>query len=342
MKIKDFDYYLPAQLIAQEPLPQRDSSRLLILNRDTGKITEVVFKDIVKFFNREDVLVLNNTKVFPARLFVQRKTGAKIEILLLREVSKGKWQALIRPARRIRLYEELFFKNNSFKVKVLERDPQGKWLVEFSPSEIKDLISKQGLIPTPPYIKKELKEPQRYQTIFAKQEGSVASPTAGLHFTPQLLSEFSSLGIKIVYICLHIGLGTFRPVKAEEVETHKMDEEYIEVSPEAAGVINSAKREKKRIFACGTSTVRALESIAFLKEELIQIKPFSGFTDLFIYPGFKFKIIDSLITNFHLPKSTNLLLVSAFAGKEFLFQAYDYAIKNKFRFYSFGDAMLIL
>ncbi|MCD6539614.1 MAG: tRNA preQ1(34) S-adenosylmethionine ribosyltransferase-isomerase QueA [Candidatus Omnitrophica bacterium] len=342
MEIKDFDYYLPSQLIAQEPLSQRDSSRLLILHRDSGNITETVFKDIVRFFNKGDVLVLNNTKVFPARLFVQRKTGAKIEILLLREISRGKWQALIRPARRIRLYEELFFKNNSFKVKVLERSPEGKWLVEFFPLEIKDLISKQGLIPIPPYIKKELKEPQRYQTVFAKKEGAVASPTAGLHFTPQLLSELSSLGIKIVYICLHIGLGTFRPVKVEEVEAHKMDEEYIEVSPEAVQIINLAKREKKRIFACGTSTVRALESIAFLKEELAQIKPFSGFTDLFIYPGFKFKIIDSLITNFHLPKSTNLLLVSAFAGKEFLFQAYDYAIKNKFRFYSFGDAMLIL
>ena len=342
MKIKDFDYCLPSQLIAQQPLSQRDSSRLLIVHRDSGSITETVFRDIVRFFNKGDVLVLNNTKVFPARLFVQRKTGAKIEILLLREISRGKWQALIRPARRIRLYEELFFKNNSFKVKVLERSSEGKWLVEFFPSEIKDLISKQGLIPIPPYIKKELKEPQRYQTVFAKKEGAVASPTAGLHFTPQLLSELSSLGIKIVYICLHIGLGTFRPVKAEEVEAHKMDEEYIEVSPEAVQIINSAKKEKKRIFACGTSTVRALESIAFLKEELAQIKPFSGFTDLFIYPGFKFKIIDSLITNFHLPKSTNLLLVSAFTGKEFLFQAYDYAIKNKFRFYSFGDAMLIL
>jgi len=342
VKIKDFDYCLPSQLIAQQPLSQRDSSRLLIVHRDSGSITETVFRDIVRFFNKGDVLVLNNTKVFPARLFVQRKTGAKIEILLLREISRGKWQALIRPARRIRLYEELFFKNNSFKVKVLERSSEGKWLVEFFPSEIKDLISKQGLIPIPPYIKKELKEPQRYQTVFAKKEGAVASPTAGLHFTPQLLSELSSLGIKIVYICLHIGLGTFRPVKAEEVEAHKMDEEYIEVSPEAVQIINSAKKEKKRIFACGTSTVRALESIAFLKEELAQIKPFSGFTDLFIYPGFKFKIIDSLITNFHLPKSTNLLLVSAFTGKEFLFQAYDYAIKNKFRFYSFGDAMLIL
>jgi len=342
MKVKEFEYKLPPELIAQEPLEERDSSRLLILKRREKTIQEVVFKDIVNFFNKGDVLVLNNTKVFPARLFAKRRTAAKIEILLLRELFQGRWQVLIKPAKRIKPPEELFFKDDNFKVRVLEKDVQGRWIVEFSPPDVKKLISKEGLIPTPPYIKKELTQPQRYQTVFAKEEGSVAAPTAGFHFTPQLLSRISSLGVRIVYLSLHIGLATFRPIKVEEVENHKMGEEYVEIPSQTAQIINLAKREKKRVFACGTSTTRALESQAFFQEGLAQVKVFAGFTNLYIYPGFKFKLIDCLITNFHLPKSTNLLLVSAFSGRDFLFKAYQYAVENRFRFYSFGDAMLIL
>jgi len=343
MKTAEFDYNLPQELIAQEPLKKRDRSRLLILNRKDASIKEGLFKDIIDCFSEGDVLVLNKTKVIPARLWANKKTGAKIEVLLLQEQDKGIWQVLIKPSKRIRISDQVLFFQTEYKAEVLERSPAGKWLIRFYPEDIRKLIYTKGIMPTPPYIKKKLKDHQDYQTVFAECEGSVACPTAGLHFTKQLLLEIKSRGVKIVYITLHVGLATFRPIKAEDIEDHKMDSEYFEISKEDEILINRAKAEKKRIFACGTSAVRALESQAYSGEDSgFKVKAKSGWTNLFIYPGFKFKIADCLITNFHLPRSTNFLLASAFAEKDLLLKTYKYAVQNKFRFYSFGDAMLIL
>jgi S-adenosylmethionine:tRNA ribosyltransferase-isomerase len=341
MKTKEFDYSLPFNLIAQEPLAHRDTSRLLALNRQDNSLKEALFKDIINFLNKGDVLVLNKSKVIPARLWASKKTGAKIEILLLEEKDKGLWEVLFRPSKRIKFKEELLFADTEYKAEALERKPSGKWLVRFSPSDITKLIYQKGVIPTPPYIKTELKDPASYQTVFAKDSGSIAAPTAGLHFTKDLLARVKSSGVDIVYITLHVGLGTFRPINTEDIENHCMDSEYYQIEDGAASVINKVKKEKRRVFACGTSVVRALESAA-QGCEAHQLKSGRGKTGLFIYPGYAFKMVDALITNFHVPKSTNLLLVSSFAGKDFISRAYQHAINENFRFYSFGDAMLVL
>lgn len=343
MKLSELKYSLPSCLIAQEPLDQRDSSRLLILNRKKHTLAPMAFKDIGKFFSKGDVLVLNKTKVIPARLYARRKTGAKIEVLLLEKKENGTWLVLLKPSKRLKLLEEILFVHRDFKARIEERTIEGKWLLRFFPSDIRSLISKSGIIPTPPYIKKKLTHPERYQTVFAQKEGSVAAPTAGLHFTKELINNLKSQGVHVAYIILHVGIGTFRPIKVATIEKHRMESEYFQIPSNVAQLIYQAKGKKKQVVGCGTSVVRALESQAFINEEgKTEVRSGRGMTDLFIVPEFKFRVIDSLITNFHLPHSTNLVLVSAFAGKSFILRAYRYAIKNKFRFYSFGDAMLIL
>ena len=342
LKLSEFNYSLPKELIAQQPLKERDKSRLLILNRRDKSLREANFKDIIIFLREGDVLVLNDTKVIPARFFARRKTGAKLEVLLLKEKKEALWEALIRPARRLKIGEFILLGEEKFQVQVLKRTEKGTHLVRFPSPCVRELLEKYGKIPLPLYIRKEI-DPCRYQTIYAKKEGAVASPTAGLHFTKELLKEIALKGIEIVYVTLHCGLATFRPLKTENIEEHKMDTEFYEIKKEAAGVINKAKKEKRRIIAVGTTVVRTLEAASFINKEGIGgVIPKTEETDLYIYPGYKFKIIDCLITNFHLPSSTNLILVNAFAGIEFIRQAYKYAIERKFRFYSFGDAMLIL
>ena len=342
MLTKEFDYNLPQSLIAQEPLKERDTSRLLILDRKDGSLQEKRFKDIVDFFEAGDVLVLNQTKVIPARIYGYKKTGAKIEVLLLEKKGDGIWEVLLKPSRRLKPGDELIFKQTSFTASVVERRPKATWVLKFFPADTDELIFTKGSMPTPPYIKKELTEPERYQTVYARSEGSVAAPTAGLHFTEELLERFKLKGVKVAYVILHVGLGTFRSINAEAVEDHRMDEEYYEISDTAAGIINKAKEQKRRVFACGTSVVRALESEARKAGSLGRLTPGCERTELFIYPGFRFKIVDSLITNFHVPRSTNLLLVSALVGKDVILNAYRFAIERGYRFYSFGDAMLIL
>lgn len=343
MLTKEFDFDLPRSLIAQEPLPERDKSRLLVVNRKDGSLSEKVFRDVTEYFSSGDVLVLNNSRVIPARMFCFRKTGAKIEILLLEKMTEGKWEVLVKPAKRVRIGEKMFFPETDFTVRITERSSSGKWTAEFSPKRIDSLMLRKGVMPTPPYIKKELNSPEKYQTVFSKRNGSVACPTSGLHFTESLIGKIKEIGVKVVFVTLHIGVGTFRPIKAESLEEHYMDSEYLDLSEEAASVINSAKDRGAKIFACGTSSVRTLESQADSSSMKVK-KVLSGIrkTDLFIRPGYKFKIVDCLITNFHLPRSTNLVLAGTFLGKELLKKAYKKAVEDKFRFYSFGDAMLAL
>jgi len=341
--LSEFGYTLPIELIAQKPQEKRDESRLLILDRQKKTVKEGIFKEIVDFLEKGDVLVLNDTKVIPARIFGRKQTGAKIEVLLLREIEKGLWEALIKPAKRIKLNQKIFFNQNSFWAELLEKKEDGINLIKFNTTDIKELLNKYGKLPIPHYIKKYPDEPNRYQTVYAQKEGAVASPTAGLHFTEELLEKLKLKGINIVYITLHCGLATFRPIKEKDIRRHKMPEEYYQISEDTAKIINQAKKEKRRVFACGTTTTRALETASFLdKDGIFKVKSESGNTKLFIYPGYQFKIIDGLITNFHLPYSTNLILVASFCGLDFILKAYQYAIERKFRFYSFGDAMLII
>ena len=341
--LSEFGYTLPIELIAQKPQEKRDESRLLILDRQKKTVKEGIFKEIVDFLEKGDVLVLNDTKVIPARIFGRKQTGAKIEVLLLREIEKGLWEALIKPAKRIKLNQKIFFNQNSFWAELLEKKEDGINLIKFNTTDIKELLNKYGKLPIPHYIKKYPDEPNRYQTVYAQKEGAVASPTAGLHFTEELLEKLKLKGINIVYITLHCGLATFRPIKEKDIRRHKMPEEYYQISEDTAKIINQAKKEKRRVFACGTTTTRALETASFLdKDGIFKVKSESGNTKLFIYPGYQFKIIDGLITNFHLPYSTNLILVASFCGLDFTLKAYQYAIERKFRFYSFGDAMLII
>ncbi len=343
MKVSEFDYDLPPELIAQEPLPKREKSRLLVLNRKEKSICEIVFSNIAGLFNPGDVLVLNNTKVLPARLYSRRKTGAKIELLLLEKRQPGLWESLVKPSKKIKIGEMLYFDDSDFTVQIAEKYTNGKWLLKFSPADAVKLMYKQGVMPTPPYIKKKLDKSSKYQTIYAEKEGAIAAPTAGLHFTESLISGLRNKGVDVVFIALHVGLGTFKPVKSEIIEEHNMENERFEVGEDTAKVINAAKRTKRRIFACGTSVVRALETQAYINDnKQVCVQPGCGRTGLFIMPGYNFKIIDCLITNFHLPESTNLILVSAFAGHDFICRAYSQAIEKRFRFYSFGDAMLIL
>jgi S-adenosylmethionine:tRNA ribosyltransferase-isomerase len=340
MKVEDFDYFLPEELIAQEPVDIRDQSRLMILNRRTGLIEEGYFKDVVNYLEPGDLLVLNDSRVIPARLFGNKlPTGTVIEVFLLNQQQEGVWEVLVRPGKRVRKGVEISFGNGRLIGKALDYTEYGGRIMDFSyQGSFQEIISELGKVPLPPYIKQELKEPERYQTVYARHNGSVAAPTAGLHFTPDLLNQIKDKGVKISYITLHVGLGTFRPVKTEEIEDHDMHIEYYELGADTADRIKEAQENNKRIIAVGTTVTRTLETIASKDHE---IKPQKGWTDIFIYPGYEFKVIDGLITNFHLPRSTLLMLISAFAGRESVLRAYQQAVENRYRFFSLGDAMFI-
>lgn len=341
MKLEEFYYDLPEELIAQEPISNRSLSRLLVLNKSTGAIEHKVFENIVDYLEAGDCLVLNDTKVIPARLIGERvDTKGKIEFVLLKRITKDRWEVLVKPGKRAKIGTEFTFGDGSLKAKVLEHTDVGGRVVEFYYNGIfEQVLDAVGKMPLPPYIKKTLKDKDRYQTVYARFPGSVAAPTAGLHFTKELLEKVKGKGVEIAYITLHVGLGTFRPVKVKEIEQHKMHSEYYEVNRETAEKINKAKENGKRIIAVGTTSTRTLETVA--NSQGI-VEPKQGWSDIFIYPGYKFKIVDSLITNFHLPESTLIMLVSAFAGKEKIFNAYKEAIEKKYRFFSFGDAMYIM
>ena len=341
MKVSDFNFELPKELIAQHPIEKRDESRLMVLNKD--KIEHRVFKDIIEYLNPGDCLVLNNTKVIPARLYGNKITngenGAAAEVLLLKQLEDDIWEVLVRPGRKLQVGTEISFKDNLLKATIIESLEDGKRKIKFEYKGIfNEILDKIGTMPLPPYIKEELKEKDRYQTIYAKYEGSSAAPTAGLHFTEELLKSIKDKGIEIANVTLHVGLGTFRPVQVENIEEHHMHTEHFYIKQEDAEKINNAKKSSKRIIAVGTTSCRVLESIA---DSNGLVKAQEGDTGIFIYPGYKFKCIDNLITNFHLPESTLVMLVSALAGKENIMKAYKEAIKEKYRFFSFGDSMYI-
>ncbi len=332
MKVSEFDFDLPEDLIAQSPVHPRDSARLMILKRSDGSIEHRVFRDIVNYLDEGDLLVLNKTKVIPARLIGRKVTGAKVEIFLLEKIGSA-WRCLVRPGRKLKVGSEFLVEGISGRI--VDRFEDGTRLVEFSASD--DEIFSVGRVPTPPYIKREV-EMEDYQTVLAEVPGSVAALTAGLHFTKELLKEIEDKGVRIAYVVLHVGLGTFRPVKVENVEDHVMEEEFYRVSKETVKLLKDTKKSGRRIVAVGTTVVRTLETIARLPEK----EEYTGKTDLFIYPPFEFKMVDALVTNFHLPRSTLMMLVSAFAGLDLVKKAYNIAVKERYRFFSFGDAMLIL
>lgn len=340
MKTEDFYYDLPEELIAQHPLKERAQSRLMILDRKTGEIEHRHFKDILDYLNSGDCLVLNDTKVIPARLFGSRE-GKKesIEFLLLKRVEGDKWETLVKPGKKAKPGFKIVFGDGILQGEILSIGEDGTRIIEFKYKGIfEEILDKLGEMPLPPYIKEKLADKDRYQTVYAKNIGSAAAPTAGLHFTEELLEEINKKGVKLVYITLHVGLGTFRPVKVENIEEHHMHSEYFEVSEEAAEIINETKGKGGRVIAVGTTSTRTLESIGTNES---RVKPCKGWTDIFIYPGYQFKIVDCLITNFHLPESTLIMLVSALAGKDNVLNAYNLAVKERYRFFSFGDAMFI-
>lgn len=340
MKVEDFGYNLPEELIAQTPLKKRDSSRLLVLDKNTGEIEHKHFKDIINYLNKGDTLVLNDTKVLPARLIGEKEeTHAVIEVLLLKNIENDLWECLVKPARRIKEGTIVSFGNNKLKAKCVKVEDEGIRHFEFLYDGIfLEILESLGTMPLPPYIHEKLSDQSRYQTVYAKEVGSAAAPTAGLHFTKELLKEIENKGVNICYITLHVGLGTFRPVAVEKIEEHKMHSEYYSMSSEVADILNKTKKTNHNIISVGTTSTRTLETIM---QKYNTFKECSGFTDIFIYPGYEFKAIDNLITNFHLPKSTLVMLVSALAGKDNILNAYNEAIKLKYRFFSFGDAMYI-
>lgn len=335
LKLSDFVYDLPQELIAQEPSQKRDRSRLMVLDKDEKTVRELHFSDIVQFFNPGDTLVLNDTRVIPARLFGKLKTGRKVEVFLLKRLGDGLWKTLVKPGKK--LQPGTMFEVSGQKAEVIERTDEGGRIIKFDCDD-RTLLG-FGNVPLPPYIHNTNIDPERYQTVYSKKEGAVAAPTAGLHFTPELLDAITLKGVAVAKVTLHVGIGTFRPIKTDNVDEHKMDFEWYSISQETADVINNTHKIGGKIYACGTTVVRTLESTT-TEDGIIQ--PGEGETDLFIKPGYKFKAVDRLITNFHLPGSTLLLLVSAFAGKDFVFEAYRQAVDSRFRFFSFGDAMLIL
>ena len=340
MKVSDFDYYLPEELIAQTPLEKRDSSRLLVLDKKTGDIEHKHFTDIIDYLDEGDTLVLNDTKVLPARLIgVKEETNAVIEILLLKNLEGDKWECLVKPARRIKEGTIVSFGDGKLKAKCCGVFDDGIRHFELIYSGILlEILEELGTMPLPPYIHEKLEDQSRYQTVYAKEVGSAAAPTAGLHFTQELLDKIKAKGINIVYVTLHVGLGTFRPVAVEKVEEHEMHSEFYTMSSEVANILNNTKNSGGRIIAVGTTSTRTLETIMGLYGEF---RGCSGWTNIFIYPGYKFKGIDGLITNFHLPKSTLVMLVSTLAGRENILNAYKVAVEEKYRFFSFGDAMFI-
>ncbi len=340
MNVKDFYYELPQELIAQDPLEDRSSSRLLVLNKESGELEHTDFKHIINYLNPEDCLVLNNTKVIPARLFGEKEgTQAKIEILLLKRKENDVWETLVKPGKKAKPGTKIIFGQGLLVGEVLEVVEDGNRLIQFSYEGIfEEILDQLGQMPLPPYITHQLKDKNRYQTVYAKHEGSAAAPTAGLHFTPELLEQIREKGIRIAEVTLHVGLGTFRPVKVENVQEHHMHSEFYQISKEAADIINETKKKGGRVICVGTTSCRTIESAAATDGSL---KECSGWTDIFIYPGYQFKILDALITNFHLPESTLVMLVSALAGREHIMNAYETAVKEQYRFFSFGDAMFI-
>ncbi len=341
MKTSDFYYDLPQELIAQDPLLDRAGSRLLVLNKTTGAYEHHMFRDIKQYLNPGDCLVLNNTKVIPARLLgVKEDTGAGVEVLLLKRKENDIWETLVKPGRKMKPGARLSFGDGLLRAEVLDVVEEGNRLIQFHYEGIfEEVLDQLGEMPLPPYITHKLQDKNRYQTVYAKYEGSAAAPTAGLHFTNELLQELSDMGVRLAYVTLHVGLGTFRPVKVEDVTKHHMHTEYYEVPKETADIVNQAKKEGHRIVSVGTTSCRTLESAT---NDNGVLEATSGDTDIFIYPGYHFKMMDALITNFHLPESTLLMLVSALAGKENIMQAYEEAVREKYRFFSFGDAMFIV
>ncbi|MFR8033025.1 MAG: tRNA preQ1(34) S-adenosylmethionine ribosyltransferase-isomerase QueA [Lachnospiraceae bacterium] len=340
MNVKDFDYELPQELIAQDPIEDRSSSRLMILDKETGNIRHEIFHDIVKELRAGDCLVINDTKVIPARLFGTKVgTEAKIEILLLKRKENDIWEVLVKPGKKARPGTEILFGDGRLKGTVIDIVEEGNRLIQFSYEGIfEEILDELGQMPLPPYITHQLKDKDRYQTVYAKREGSAAAPTAGLHFTKELLKQIEEMGVTIAHVTLHVGLGTFRPVKVENVQEHHMHSEFYIVEEAEAEKINAAKRAGHRVIAVGTTSCRTLESAT--GEDGVLMAG-SGWTDIFIYPGYRFKMIDALITNFHLPQSTLLMLVSALAGREHILAAYEEAVRERYRFFSFGDAMFI-
>jgi len=335
-KLSDYDYHLPDELIAKYPIEPRDRCRLMVLNRKDKSINHRIFRDIVDYFNKGDLLILNDTKVIPARLMGKKESGATIEILLLNPITDSIWQALGKNLKRWKEGQKIKI-GDDFFVELLEKEEEGKIKVKLIGNDIRALINKYGNIPLPPYIRRKVEDRDKnfYQTVFAKKEGAVAAPTAGLHFTRELLDKLRKKGVVIKYITLHVGIGTFKPIKTENIREHKMHEEYYFIPQDTKEAILEAKGKGNRIFATGTTVVRTLETFALTGKR-------EGFSNIYIYPPFKFNIVDALITNFHLPKSTLLLLVSAFADREFILKAYNEAVKKRYRFFSYGDAMLII
>ena len=340
MDVKDFRYDLPQELIAQDPLEDRSSSRLLVLDKDTGEITHKHFYDIIDYLDEGDCLVLNETKVIPARLMgVKKDTGAVVEILLLKRKSKTVWECLVKPGKKCRVGAVIEFGEGLLTGTISDIVEEGNRIIEFEFDGIfEEILDKLGTMPLPPYITHTLKDRNRYQTVYAKNDGSAAAPTAGLHFTKELLKDIEDKGVKLAKVTLHVGLGTFRPVKVSDVRQHHMHSEFFQVSKEAADIINSTRANGKRVICVGTTSIRTVESAS---DDKGYLKETSGWTDIFIYPGYKFKVSDALITNFHLPESTLVMLVSALAGREKVLHAYEEAVKEKYRFFSFGDAMFI-
>ena len=339
MKTKDFDYVLPEELIAQTPLEKRDSSRLMLLDKTSGEVEHSVFSRLPEYLQAGDCLVMNDSRVLPARLFGHRPTGGAVEVLLLTDKGDNVWECLTRPGRKTPVGTKIIFGDGELTGEVVEAVSDGNKRIRFHYEGIfLEVLEKLGRMPLPPYIKAELQDQNRYQTVYAREPGSAAAPTAGLHFTPELLKELENKGVELLYITLHVGLGTFRPVKEEEITDHEMHSEYCIISEETAAKLNAAKQAGRRIVCVGTTSCRTLEAVA---DESGFVRPFSDWVNIFIYPGYRFKAVDALITNFHLPQSTLIMLVSALAGREHVLNAYDIAVKERYRFFSFGDAMFI-
>ena len=339
LKKSDFYYDLPEELIAQTPAEPRDSSRLLVYHRDTRQLEHKIFRDVIDYLKAGDVLVVNRTRVLPARVYAHTEHGGAVEVLLLKRLDLTRWEVLVRPGRKCRPGAHLIV-NEELSLRVLSVTDSGERIVEFMyDGTFEDILSRVGTMPLPPYIHEKLKDPERYQTVYSKENGSAAAPTAGLHFTPELLERIRAKGVEIAEVLLHVGLGTFRPVKEENVLDHKMHSEYFEISAEAAEIVNRAKKEGRRVICVGTTSVRTVETVA---DEHGFLRPCKGNTEIFIYPPYKFKCVDALITNFHLPESTLLMLVSALCSREEIMRVYKTAVEERYRFFSFGDAMLIL
>lgn len=340
MKTSDFDFYLPEELIAQHPLEKRDYSRLMVLDKATGEIEHKHFYDVIEYLNSGDTLVLNNTRVMPARLIGEKsESGGKIEFLLLKRIEGDKWECLAKPGKRAKIGTEFTFGEGKLKCKVVDIVEEGNRIIEFSYEGIfEQVLDELGEMPLPPYITERLDDRERYQTVYSKEQGSAAAPTAGLHFTKELSEKVKEKGVNIAYVTLHVGLGTFRPVKVDDVNEHVMHSEFYHLEEEDAKIINETKKRGNKIISVGTTSTRTLETIG---DENGFVKAQSGWTNIFIYPGYKFKVVDKLITNFHLPESTLIMLVSALAGKEKVMNAYNEAVKERYRFFSFGDSMII-